>query len=183
MQQWDVAHLGDDCEVLAQVMEPDSRDIHTIDDDLPSCSLQHPEEAVGEGGLAGPGAAHNPNLWKQIFRPAGRVEENRAGALLLVWWASLPLLHSTSPLPPPLLWEGVWSWLYLAALQPHILLGQGLSPHLLVLCAIPTGSFAGLSAPRTARGPVLAAAMNLAPPAVWLMQAEATECQHTQAWQ
>lgn len=88
MQQWDVerwgsAHLGDDGEVLAQVVEANCCYVHFIDDDLPSSCLQHPEQAVGEGGFSSPGPAHNPDLWKQLFRLADRAVENRAYALHL----------------------------------------------------------------------------------------------------
>lgn len=94
------AHLGDDGEVLAQVVEADRRYIHLVDDDRPSSGLQHPEEAVGEGGFSSPGPAHNANLWKQLFRPADRVEENRADALCL-GLVGLPALHLQSPSPRP----------------------------------------------------------------------------------
>lgn len=92
------AHLGNDGEVLAQVMEANRRYIHPINDDRPSSSLQHSEEAVGEGGFSSSGPAHNPNLWKQLCRPAGRVEENRADALLL-GLVGLSALHLQSPSP------------------------------------------------------------------------------------
>ena len=99
------AHLGDDGEVLAQVVEADCRYIHLVDDDRPSSGLQHPEEAVGEGGFSSPGPAHNPNLWKQLFRPADRVEENRQMILsVLVWWAFLPCICNHH-LPDCLLWS------------------------------------------------------------------------------
>lgn len=92
------AHLGDDGEVLAQVVEANHRYIHLVDDDRPSSSLQHPEEAVGEGGFSSPSPAHNPNLWKQLLRPADRVEGNRADALFLAL-VGLPALHLQSPSP------------------------------------------------------------------------------------
>lgn len=96
MQQGDVerggsAHLGDDGEVVAQVVEANCCDVHVVDDDLPSSRLQHPEQAVGEGGFSSPGPAHNPDLWKELFRPADRAVETGQKLSILVWWAFLPL--------------------------------------------------------------------------------------------
>lgn len=89
MQQWDVerwgsAHLGDDGEVVAQVMEANRCNVHIVNDDLPSSRLQHPEQAIGEGGFSSPGPAHNPNLWKQLFRLADRAVETGQMLSILV---------------------------------------------------------------------------------------------------
>lgn len=70
------AYLGDDGEVLAQVMQANGRYVQAINDDLSPSSLQHTEEAVGEGGFSSPRPAHNPNLWKQMFRPPNGAENN-----------------------------------------------------------------------------------------------------------
>lgn len=83
MERWGSAHLGDDGEVVAQVMEANCCYVHIIDDDLPSSRLQHPEQAVGEGGFSSPSPAYNSNLWKQPFRPADWAVGSRAEALHL----------------------------------------------------------------------------------------------------
>lgn len=91
VERWGSAHLGDDGEAVAQVVEANCCYVHIVNDDLPSSRLQYPEQAVGEGGFSSPGPAHNPNLWKQLFRPADRAVETGQLLSILVWWASLPL--------------------------------------------------------------------------------------------
>ena len=43
-------------------MKADLCDVHCVDGDLPSCSLQKTEQAKGHGGLSCTGPTHNANL-------------------------------------------------------------------------------------------------------------------------
>lgn len=61
-EKLELAHLRDDGEVLAQVMQANGRYVQSINDDLSPSSLQNTEEAVGERGFSSPRPAHNSNL-------------------------------------------------------------------------------------------------------------------------
>lgn len=56
------AHLGDDCQFLPEVMEPNGSNIYSIDDDLATCSLQDSEEGICQGGLTSSCPANHTNL-------------------------------------------------------------------------------------------------------------------------
>ena len=62
-------YLWYDGESAPQVVEPQGRDVHAVDEDPPLCCLDDPEQAVGETGLPCSGSTHDTNLWVCYITP------------------------------------------------------------------------------------------------------------------